>query len=197
MNEVLPRFPSINSIPSKPLELLKQFSHFRILTPFRKGLLGVESLNQIFLQQILLREKRSESIVLPIMIVQNDQRLGLFNGEIGLLIKHQNKPDADFAIFASKESLDDVRKIPFLLLPKFEYAYCLSIHKSQGSEFNHVLIVLPEGSEYFGRETLYTGTTRAKQSLELWGEENIIRKMIKKVSYRNSGVFENLSKSII
>ena len=83
-----------------------------------------------------------------------------------------------------------MRKIPALMLPSFEHAYCLSVHKSQGSEFNHVLLVLPEGSESFGRAALYTGVTRAKKKLGIWGAEATINKMLSRSTRRHSGVLE-------
>jgi len=168
-----------------------------MLTPLRKGLLGIDVLNQLFFEAALSRSSRSNCFFAPIMIQNNDHRSGLFNGEVGLLVKtrpatghFQHKLNQnDYAVFASKSGeAQDVRKIPALLLPKFDYAYCLSIHKSQGSEFDHVLLLLPEGAEQFGREALYTGVTRARQKLEVWGNGVIIQRMIERCVQRYSGV---------
>ena len=67
-------------------------------------------------------------------------------------------------------------------------AYCLSVHKSQGSEFDKVVLVLPEGSELFGRKMLYTAITRARKSIEIWGNDLILQKTIENVENRLSTV---------
>ena len=90
------------------------------------------------------------------MITRNDSRLGLANGETGML-------KGEWAHFAGKEA------IARAALPSFEYAYALSVHKSQGSEYERVLFFLPPGSEVFGREVLYTGVTRGKKLVVLVG----------------------------
>ena len=86
--------------------------------------------------------------------------------------------------------LDDgqVRRFSALLLPRYELAYCLSVHKSQGSEFDHVILALPEGSELFGREVLYTAVTRARKSLEVYGSDHVIQKTVEHQGLRLSGL---------
>lgn len=193
------RFPCVSVLPNNPLDLLKEFSRFRILTPMRKGPLGVEALNALFLKDAIARVGRSGCFVAPIMVIQNDYRLELFNGEVGLLVKtypcndsdSYRQPEGGYAIFPSKakdKAEQGIRKIPALMLPKFEYAYCLSVYKSQGSEFEHVVMVLPEGSERFGREALYTGITRARKGLEIWGASTVLRQMMSRVALRHSGI---------
>lgn len=202
LNYAKSRYHSTDRFPSNPLDLLKEFSRFRILSPLRKGPLGVESLNALFLQAEKARARGSEAFIAPIMIIQNDYRQELFNGEVGLLVKPLSSSEPSFsdlsegayALFPSKsnDSADNVRKIPSLMLPKFEYAYCLSVYKSQGSEFEHVIMVLPEGSERFGREALYTGVTRARQKLEIWSSPEILGQMMRRGSCRHSGIAERL-----
>ena len=63
------------------------------------------------------------------------------------------------------------RSFPLPLLPPYEYAFALTIHKSQGSEFSHVILLLPEGAEEEGREILYTAITRARESLTIYSSE--------------------------
>lgn len=187
----LKRFPFCNHIPDDPKIILDEFLRFRILSPLRKGPLGVETLNMLFFKEYFNQARHSECIAVPIMIAQNDVRTGLVNGEIGLLMMHRQKND-DFAFFSLRDASHEFRKIPLLLLPKFEYAYCLSVHKSQGSEFDHVVMLLPEGAENFGREALYTGVTRARRFLELWAAPSLLCQMIKTTSKRHSTVIERL-----
>ena len=162
-------------IISYALPFFSQSSNqFCILTPLREGPFGVNTLNNLIAQRLHHRSPQQEWVVAPIVITKNDYKMNLFNGEIGLLFrKHQEDvQEGDYALFQE-------RKIPALLLPKYEYSYCLSIHKSQGSEFDHVLLLVPEGSEVFGREVLYTGVTRARKQLTVWGHDDVFHKILK------------------
>lgn len=128
-------------------------SSFAALTPFRHGPYGVERLNHHLFQL----NRNSEKI--PIMITKNDPDLQLANGDLAFLFP--KKREAHFF---------DKRMIPENLLPAYELAYVLSIHKSQGSEYEEVMVLLPESSENFGRELLYTAITRAKKRVTLYAE---------------------------
>lgn len=186
LNRVMPHFPISNHFD--PLDLLLQFNRFRILTPLRKGPFGTDALNAMILQAMSQKMERG-AFIAPIMVMQNDYRLGLFNGEVGLIVRDK---EGEFAIFPSREPDQKFRKIPALLMPHYEYAYCLSVHKSQGSEFDHVLLLLPEGTETFGREALYTGVTRARKHVEIWSRPKVIRDMIALAGTRQSGIVERL-----
>ncbi len=174
-----------------PKELLEAFQRFRILTPLRKGPYGVETLNRTLVRHYL--SKTDQWFVAPIMLVNNDYRLELWNGEVGILVRRKSEhiQEGDFAIFPKRG------KVPALLLPKYEYAYCLSVHKSQGSEFDHVLLLMPEGSEVFGRELLYTAATRARKKLEVWGSDEVLEKTINTQSHRLSGISHRFKQNLI
>lgn len=161
-----------------PLAILQHFNRFRILTPLRKGPWGVEEINKKM--HISLK-----SAVVPIMLMQNDQRLDLYNGETGILVRDLHE---EYALFSSRTSEKEFRRFPAAILPKYEYAYCLSVHKSQGSEFDHVLMIVPKGAEIFGREIFYTAATRARQQLFIWGADNIIEETLRHQSHRLSGI---------
>jgi len=121
----------------------------------------------------------------------NDYRQELFNGETGVLIRRlplQPLDAEDYALFPSPAGEGLVRRIPALLLPKYELAYCLSVHKSQGSEFDHLVLVLPDGSEQFGREVFYTAVTRARKSIEIYGSEVVMLSTIRQQGVRLSGL---------
>lgn len=185
-------FPHIEKIPDDPLEVLNQFGKFRILCPLRQGPLGTEQLNVLFLASVEAKARHATCYVVPIMIVQNNSQFELFNGQMGLLVKFNGANEKNFALFAPLHVDENVRKISAALLPVFEYAYAISVHKSQGSEFDHVLMLLPEGVEFFGREALYTGVTRARRSLEIWSSSTILKKMMDQKISRLSGVKERL-----
>lgn len=189
LNEVIQHFPIFKTLPENLSSVVKSFNNFRILTPLRKGPFGADTLNAMIFQTLIKNEQKN-GFIAPIMVMQNDYRLGLFNGEVGLIVKEK---DREFALFASREPGQEFRQIPALLMPRYEYAYCLSVHKSQGSEFDHVILLLSEGTQTFGREALYTGVTRAKRRLEIWSKPSIVSDMIKMTGTRQSGIVERLS----
>lgn len=190
--EMEPFFDFDANLLSTPHLLMQQSNRFRALSPLKRGLFGTEQINRSLLKQMQKLSERGKPFIAPIIITKNDYRLDIFNGEVGLLVRahfqHTHKEleltSHDYALIVGKDG--EIRSIPALLLPAFEYAYCLSVHKSQGSEFNHVLLLLPEGSEVFGREVLYTAATRARQKLDLWATQSILESTIKRKSYRLS-----------
>lgn len=178
-----------------PQQLLETFNRFRILSPLRKGPLGFATINDQISRLIMQKQCQESSIVLPIMLVNSDHRLELFNGEVGVLVRRPPKEGAfglqkgDYAYFPDRSGdKDAIRKIPALLLPKYEYAYCLSVHKSQGSEFDEVLLLMPQGAEIFGREVLYTAITRARKKIEIWSTLSTLQETISRRSQRLSGI---------
>ncbi|MEI8366130.1 MAG: exodeoxyribonuclease V subunit alpha [Parachlamydiaceae bacterium] len=192
LKRVLPHFPVFSNVPEDLLHLLKQTFRFQMLSPMRKGPLGVDHLNEVISKTLRPRMQRAGCEITPIMVTQNDYRLELFNGEVGLLISEGNK-STPYGVFFSRGTGEEVRKIPALMLPRFELAYCLSVHKSQGSEFNHVLLVLPKEAELFGRAALYTGATRARRQLDVLGDPVTIERMLSVTSRRQSGVVHRTS----
>ena len=183
-------FPCAEDINTRTIpEIFSLFDKFRILSPLRKGLLGVDILNK------LLRERFTTLPVAPIMIARNDYKLNLINGDIGLLT-------ADgYAFFPGGDDKDQyfdvsaqARKIPAFLIAQYEYAYCISVHKSQGSEFDSVLLVLPPGSEVFGKEMLYTAITRSKRYIDMLTNETIIESTMQRSTQRLSGIAMRLSR---
>jgi exodeoxyribonuclease V alpha subunit len=186
INLAIEKYPTNFHLPIEVL--LTEFQKFRILTPLNQGKLGVEGLNQTCRDRFVAKAK--DRFILPIMITTNDYRLGLFNGEIGLLEMQppfdRIKP-GDIAYFFGGEK-EALRRFPALTLPTNQTAYALSVHKSQGSEFSEVLLVLPEGSESFGREVVYTGVTRAKRSVALYTTQTTFNAALSKRSHRISGL---------
>lgn len=158
--------------------LLSAFNGFRVLSPLKLGPCGFETINSLFANSL-------GHSVLPIMIVQNDSQLNLYNGETGVLVRDAA---GDYAVFPARAYGEPERQIPAILLPKYEYAYCISVYKSQGSEFDHVVMLVPKGSEFFGREVFYTAATRARRQLDVWGEDSTIEKTLANRSYRLSGL---------
>lgn len=138
---------------------MEALNRFRILTPYKKGLLGTEALN-ISIQKALT------SNFLPIIVLQNDATVQLMNGDMALLDRKEH-----VALFDHLKN-----PLPQVLLPEVAPAFALSVHKSQGSEFDEVLILIPEGADIFGIEMLYTAVTRAKKGVHIWADERTLEK---------------------
>jgi exodeoxyribonuclease V alpha subunit len=177
-----------------PLAALAALGRFRILCALREGPFGVTGLNQsaedILEEAGLIRPQNAWYARRPIMITRNDYNLKLFNGDIGLLL-----PDSDSgeprAFFPGPDNT--LRKFLPLRLPEHETAYAMTVHKSQGSEFDRVLLILPDReSPVLSRELLYTGITRARTSVELWFDEKVFRAALARRVTRTSGLCDAL-----
>jgi exodeoxyribonuclease V alpha subunit len=181
--------PIISWEKPDPEECLETFNRFRILGALRQGPFGIDHLNRSLIKELEKRMKIGQWWAIPIMVTTNDPRHDLYNGSCGILIgqNRSGRIDLDEGTSYFKNG-DELRSlVPFF---PFEIAYCLSIHKSQGSEFEQVLALFPKGSENFGREALYTAVTRAKKEVEIIAEENVLRKVLGQRSRRTSGFTE-------
>ncbi|KIH77158.1 hypothetical protein GFER_06595 [Geoalkalibacter ferrihydriticus DSM 17813] len=175
-------------------EALVRFDSFRLLCALRRGPWGVESLNRlverVLARRGLLTPKTSFYRGRPILITGNDYRLGLFNGDIGLLWPDPESAGALRAFFLQGGNL---RKFVPSRLPAHETAFAMTVHKSQGSEFDQVLLLLPDSdSALLTRELLYTAVTRARQAVTLWGGEERIAQAVQRRVVRSSGLRDAL-----
>ncbi len=168
---------------------------FRILVPTRVGERGVEQLNRGIEYQLSLLNKLIRPglnyIGRPIMVIQNSYSSHLFNGDVGLIWPDEN--DKLAAWFENEDG--QYRKISLARLPSVETVYAMTIHKTQGSEFKRVAIVLPV-QEYplLSPELLYTGLTRAKEHLYIIGSEMVWKAALNKRTWRYSGLKNRLNR---
>ncbi len=180
---------------SDPLETLAALARFRVLCALREGPFGVAGLNQLTEEILeaagLIKALGPWYAHRPIMITRNDYNLKLFNGDIGVILPDTAGGEPR-AFFLGPDN--EVRKILPLRLPEHQTAYALTVHKSQGSEFDRVLLVLPDReSPVLSRELLYTGITRARKSVELWFEEKVFRAALSRRVSRTSGLRDGLA----
>lgn len=182
---------------ASPSEALQRFERFRILCAFRDGpgLSGVNNVNRA-VESILAREGLIEPHDLwyrgrPLLITANDYPMQLFNGDTGLLFPDLDHGGAIRAFFPDSDG--GLRSIAPERLPGHETAFAMTVHKSQGSEFDRVLLILPAiESELLTRELLYTAITRAKESVEIWGDEALFSAAAGRKNERHSGLMELL-----
>jgi exodeoxyribonuclease V alpha subunit len=179
-----------------PEQALDALEAFRILCAVRQGPAGVVQANRV-VQQALAN---SGHIQLsgefyagrPIMVTRNDYHLGLFNGDIGILWPD---PEANGALRAWFRLPDNsINSLMPGRLPDFETAFALTVHKSQGSEFARVLLLLPEtDSPVLTRELVYTGITRAAKTVAIWGANATLVRAISRRVERTSGLLDRFS----
>ncbi|NJK95635.1 MAG: ATP-binding domain-containing protein, partial [Bacteroidales bacterium] len=129
----------------------------------------------------------------PVIITQNDYTLDIFNGDVGIIRRDDNATgEMLYAFFESPDG--EVRKIPAGYLSHYETVFAMTIHKSQGSEFEHVVVILPatSGQKLLTRELLYTAVTRAKKRVLIFAGNQAFEKCINSSVTRASGLYERL-----
>jgi len=168
--------------------LFGSFNRFRLLCAVRQGDFGVEQVNEI-VAEVLEREdliqRRGEWYPgRPVMVTRNDYSLSLFNGDVGILLSRDGRDRVRFEDGARKG-----QSLPPARLPAHETVFAMTIHKSQGSEFDRVVVILPpKESRILSRELLYTAITRARKGVEIWGTKDALRKAIETRLARDSGL---------
>lgn len=176
-----------------PGEALGALRRFQILTALRHGPYGKENIN-LLVEEILREEGaippgRRNFPGRPLMVTENDYALRLFNGDIGVLL--EDEEGKLMAFFRNEEGT--IRKVSPLRLPFTEPAFAMTVHKSQGSEFDEVLAVLPaRDTRVLTRELLYTAISRARAKVGLWSEEETLRSTIGRKVRRGAGLAEML-----
>ena len=175
----------------KPEVALKAFSQIQLLCAMREGDFGVVGLNQ----RIEKGLRKSNLIPhgdevwysgRPVMVTQNDYGVGLYNGDIGIAMP--DPVDQRLRVYFDMPD-GSIRGVLPSQLPEHETVYAMTIHKSQGSEFEHTVLALPaEFSPILTRELIYTGVTRAKKKLDLFATEKVVARGVMIKTQRNSGL---------
>jgi exodeoxyribonuclease V alpha subunit len=181
-------------------EAFSALACFRILVPTRVGERGVIQLNQTIEQQLASKNKAVQVGKnykgRPIMVIQNSYSSHLFNGDIGLLWPDNDGTDDKGKLVAwFEQSEGQYRQVSLARLPAIETVYAMTIHKTQGSEFEQVAIVLPlhtPENSLISPELLYTGLTRAKKQLSIIANEQVWKSALKNRTARYSGLKERL-----
>lgn len=173
---------------ASPWDALGKMDCFRILCGLKRGYTGVEQINR-HLEGCAVHRIAHRHIYkgLPVIINRNDYMLELFNGDTGMVW-----PDETGKLriwFASRKN--KLRRFSPAVLPSFDPAWAITVHRSQGSEFKKVLFILPSGkSAMAGRELLYTAITRAREEITIWGTWQELRVCVENRTGRNSGLGE-------
>ena len=174
-------------------QVFKLFHQYQILSAVWNGPTGVDTINgqietYLKVQQGIDNESQFYQGK-PLMMTSNVYQYDIHNGDIGIIW-----PDEQGQLKVFFElSAGEYRSLSLSQCPENKTAYVMTVHKSQGSEFNHILLILPYSETAVStRELFYTGITRAADSVEIWGSESIIQSTIKKKTLRVSGLLDRL-----
>ena len=188
----------------EPVACFAVIDNFCILCGLRRGPFGMEKTNGFLARSLAtasspfprassdqLKQEAYFSAGQPLMITRNDYNLQLYNGDVGIILPAPDKKDALRCFFKGESGT--VRDIALPLLPEHETVFAMTVHKSQGSEFARVLLILPDqDSPLLTRELLYTAITRAREKVEIWSSKEIFTAAVKRQVTRTSGLSEAL-----
>ena len=193
-SELIHNWPSyldaLQDSPQTAESLLAGFEQTRILCSRKGGNPGVESINAAIERRLetLGHKSRTSDFYTgrPIMITRNDYNLGLYNGDVGICVE-MDEPDQYLVVFSED------RKYLASRLPEHETCFAMTVHKSQGSEFNRVLLILNDESNadaqsLMTRELLYTAITRARESIKIFTTMDRWWAAIARSAARSSGM---------
>ncbi|MDW6001674.1 exodeoxyribonuclease V subunit alpha [Vibrio mangrovi] len=182
--------------PEKKAEyVLHLFHRCRLLCAVREGDFGVTGVNQrieraLSRHQLIRKDDEQWYEGRPVMISRNDHHLGLYNGDIGICMRdpQDERLKVYFEQFDGK-----VRGFLPSRIPEHETAYAMTIHKSQGSEFDFTLLLLPpDHTPILTRELVYTGITRARKRLALFTSQKILQAAVRVKTQRVSGLRQKM-----
>lgn len=208
---------------STPAEALAAFDKFRILCAMRGGAFGVHELNRLA-EAILSGEHEHDRAKVqaeaggrllsrtrpmfyayrPVIVTRNHYGLGLFNGDIGVIMRTTSAAAADAddsaapaavlrAYFPGTDNNAELRVFQPELLPPHETAFAMTVHKSQGSQFEEALLLLPDRpNPIVTKELLYTGITRVSRAIHIWSSEAALRQAILTLTQRDTGLRDDL-----
>ncbi|MDP8033979.1 exodeoxyribonuclease V subunit alpha [Pasteurella atlantica] len=178
-------------------DIFNTFNKIRLLSALRVGEFGVEKLNERIAQALLkaglihFHHSRENYLGKPIMITENIPQAHIYSGDIGLILADENgKP----YVYFETQINNQPHSITPNRLPNYETAYVMTVHKSQGSEFKHTVLILPLNySPIITKELLYTAVTRAKKHFTLFSNEKVWKLGVNSKIQRQSGLAKQLT----
>lgn len=166
------------------LNALSLLSRQRVLCSHRVGKTGSVQLSKLILAKLNLENAQADGAV--IMVLRNDHRLGIYNGDVGII-------SGGNAHFVNRGVL---LRLGLSSLPEHELAFASTIHKAQGSEYERVAVVLGESQQtnFMTKNMLYTGITRARKNVRIYETEGALAKCLKESLKRASGLEGRLNR---
>ncbi len=195
-----PYFTAVLADPRDVDAITRAFGAFRALCAVRQGPTGVTAVNDQLTRHARTAlvsategqgaDTRSPWYVgRPVMVLRNDYVHKLFNGDIGIALPDAN---GELAVFFP-DGENGYRAVPTVRMPEHETAFAMTVHKAQGSEFDAVLVMLPQQHSRVGtRELLYTGVTRAKTRVSIFTNSEVLASAVESQTERHSGLLARL-----
>jgi exodeoxyribonuclease V alpha subunit len=168
-------------------DMLAQQKQFQLLCALREGPYGVTGINTLVAKG-LGKTPGSWYAGRPVMITQNDHDRKLYNGDVGLVLPVGDTLKACFMVDGVVKTISQAQ------MPAHDSCYAITVHKSQGSEYEHVMIVLPadvnavHANPVLTRELVYTAVTRARSRIDLWSGAGVLQAAAEKTTQRMSGL---------
>ena len=183
-------------------QVLAAFDEFRLLSAVRKGPWGVEGLNEriatLLHKRGLLSADQGWYEGRPVLVTRNDYSLGLMNGDIGIALRLPDAPGRTVlrVAFARNDGSGELKFVLPSRLSAIETVFAMTVHKSQGSEFAHTALILPESlNPVLTKELLYTGITRARHHFSLIeSRAQVFEQAIQRRVERRSGLLAGLAR---
>lgn len=188
---------------TEPGDALRKLTDFRVLCAHRRGRFGVEnvgeSIERLLVERHLIPRSSRFGYVTdlwypgrPVIVSQNDYQVDLFNGDVGIALADPSDPETIRVWFAGADGTP--RSLQPARLPPHETCFAMTVHKSQGSEFGRVIVVLPSQPSPIGtRELLYTAVTRARRDVTVLASDEVIEDAVGRSILRSSGLRETLA----
>jgi exodeoxyribonuclease V alpha subunit len=176
-----------------PDEVLEAFESFRVLCALNEGSYGVDNVNSLIARRLFGRGDEAGQWYpgRPVMVVRNDAAMRLFNGDVGIALPNSQQNGKLQVFFRAADGR--LRNFPPVRIPEHRTAFAITIHKSQGSEFERVALIFPPvAARVMTGELIYTGITRAKGSIALWGDREAFLEGVRRRIERTSGLRDAL-----
>ena len=186
-NLVKERFADFKNAAT-PANAFATLAKFRVLCALRRGPAGVNNINRA-IEDILFPNRRGEFYDhRVILITTNDYETNLFNGDVGIILPDPDRNNQPAAFFEGRP-----HPVPCHLLPEHETAFAMTVHKAQGSGFNHVAVILPDrATPLLTRELIYTAITRTETGVDLWTTKETFQSAVQTATTRAIGLAQKL-----
>jgi exodeoxyribonuclease V alpha subunit len=171
-------------------QALKKLGEFQVLTAHRTGQYGAVYLNRIIDQQLATTSMNGWYAGRPVIATENDYDNGVFNGDLGITVQIGGE---FWVYFGADDSMQSVKMYKTSQLGQMESAWALTVHKSQGSEYSEIILILPDyESPVLSRELLYTAVTRAKETVRVIAQKQIWKYAVETTLYKEAGFLNRL-----
>ncbi len=176
---------------------LRQLRQSQLLCALRDGPFGTKDVNELVARRLATRFGIDTSHAWyhgrPVIVIRNDYARGLFNGDVGIALEGEEGLRVWFEL-SDRDGNPGLRHYSPRALPAHESAWSITIHRSQGSEYRNVAVVLPPDPEnrILTRELVYTAISRAKDHAEIWATDDSLRAALARPIQRQGGLRERL-----